>query len=107
MAPPVAPPVEATPTEVDILFGKRMRRSYSVTILTPNVPFKNERGPHVETPIEGLEGKTFKVDMDSRRVKWTGRVDGVDEGAVRYKIIGLEDAHITFYYGPLSGTSDY
>lgn len=102
---PMAP--VATSKEVSIQFGKRMRKSYSVTILTPNVPFKNERGPHVETPEEGLEGKTFQLDMDSRRVKWTEKLNGLDMGAVRYKIIGLEGAHITLYYGPLGETSSY
>jgi len=76
---------------MSITFGNRMKKSYKVT-LSDKIPFKNERGAHVETPVEDLEGKTYK--LGARMTKKVG-----NNIAVMYEIIDLSPAHITTYFG--------
>lgn len=81
-----------------VVFIRRMRRSYEVKYLG-RIPFDNDRGAHVETPVENLEGKTFLLDLASRKVKEMaeGKV------AVMYRLKDLK-AHITVYFGPKIGS---
>jgi hypothetical protein len=84
---------------MSILFGPRMKKSYKVELKDIS-NYKNERGPHVETPIEGLTGKEFKLGNRScRKIR--------DNIAVMYDIVGLNGAHITIYFGPIEGHEKY
>jgi len=87
----------------------RMNRSYSIAPVHPfPLSIRNSRGFHVETPIEGLEGKVFELDLSSRQVKCFKRQkDGEEMAAVMYNVIGLDGAHVTNYFGPVSEASAY
>lgn len=95
------------------------RKSYHVTY---NGPYSNNRVPHVETEIEYLTGKTYKLGK-RERVLISGRsprltseacsINGRHAAnvAICYEVIGLtnEDkpAHITVYFGKVDGSDKY
>ena len=87
-----------------IAFKEQMNASYRVEI-PPLFPFCNDRGPHVETPVEGLTGRSFKLDLRSRQVKVTDAQRGLV--AVMYPVIDLDGAHFTNYHGPITGSDKY
>ncbi len=91
-------------SDKSITFGNRMKKSYKVT-LSDNILFKNERGAHVETPVEELNGKIYS--LGSRTTKMIG-----NNIAVMYDIVDLKNgkypAHITTYFGPnIDESNDY
>jgi hypothetical protein len=72
-----------------------MNKSYRVK-LSPEISFKNERGPHVETDEEGLNRKTFQLGKRTEVMIKKNLV-------VMYDVIGVQNrgrpAHITVYFG--------
>jgi hypothetical protein len=84
---------------MSVVFGSRMKRSYKVE-LKGDIKYKNDRAPHVETPIEQLTGKEYKLGV--RRVKKLR-----DQISVMYDIEELPGAHITVYFGPEQESKEY
>jgi hypothetical protein len=86
-----------------IIFENRMRKSYKVKCVDFEV--KNERGTHVETRVQGLEGREFKLGERSvQQIK--------DSIAVMYEVEDLKNnndnpAHITVYFGKDKEESNY
>ena len=84
-----------------VTFHKRMGKSWSV--YSP-IRFKNERGLHVETHMDDLEGKTFY--LGKRSIKEIGK-----NVAVMYDVPGVRNgrfvAHLTAYFGPPKESKKY
>jgi hypothetical protein len=80
-----------------------MRKSYRV-LLSKDIKFNNDRDPHVETPEEYLTGKTFPIG-NRREKNMRGNT------VVMYDVIGVSNgkypAHLTVYFGPNEGASEY
>jgi hypothetical protein len=79
-----------------------MKKSYAVELI--GKLYKNTRDPHVETPEEELEGKTFLLG-DRSEANIRGNV------AVMYEVIGVTNgyypAHITIYFGSEDEKNEY
>lgn len=78
-----------------ITFINRMKKSWKIEIAS-NMNYSNPRSPHVETDIDGLEGKTF--ELGQRTIRLIG-----DKVSVMYDVVGLTNgrfpAHFTIYFG--------
>lgn len=89
--------------KMSVTFLNRVRKSYKVEI-SPGVKFKNERGSHVETELEGLTGQSFPLGRRSEK-NIHGNV------AVMYEVQGITNchhhAHLTVYFGPPEDAKDY
>ena len=81
-------------TGKSIIFENRMRKSYRVKCI--GFETKNERGAHVETHVQGIEGQEFKLGGRSCK-----QINGCF--AVMYEVVNLKNrdnpAHITVYFG--------
>jgi len=88
----------------NITFIKRMGKSWSVADPSLSIKYKNNRGLHVETDLEGLAGKVFTLGARHTRVKG-------DNVAVMYDVLGVTSgrhvAHLTVYFGPLAEANEY
>ena len=89
-----------------ITFSKRFSPgSKSYTVMFPEdlcFKYQSDRVPHVETPIHGLEEKTFELgDRLYMLIPWK------DKEWVGYEVKGLPDAHLTVYDGPRGGSSGF
>lgn len=88
---------------MSVTFLHRMRKSYKVDV-SPEIRMFSERGAHVETDMEGLNGQTFPLGQRSVRA-----LRG--QTAVMYEVKGVTNrgypAHITVYFGPSSGSEAY
>ncbi len=71
---------------MSVTFLHRMRKSYSVELTGHK--YSNDRNPHVETPTEGFDGKTFPLGQRSE-ARIRGRI------AVMYDVVGV--SNVTYH----------
>lgn len=88
---------------MSVTFVKRNKptdKSWQVTLQGKAFKESGHGGPHVETPEEGLAGKTFALGART-----------VHGNAVMYAVTGVKngshEAHITVFYGDPKLHSEY